>query len=73
MEDEEGRRETTKKHSSRFKSICVFCGSSNYGKKASYQDASIDLGKELVTRNIDLVYGGGSIGLMGLVSVSSCS
>ncbi|KFK24778.1 hypothetical protein AALP_AA8G023600, partial [Arabis alpina] len=32
------------------------------------QDAAIDLGKELVTRNIDLVYGGGSIGLMGLVS-----
>lgn len=47
MEDEEGRREMTKKQSSRFKSICVFCGSSN-GKKASYQDAAIDLGKELV-------------------------
>ncbi|TVT97701.1 hypothetical protein EJB05_20703, partial [Eragrostis curvula] len=52
---------------SRFRRICVFCGSS-HGKKSSYQDAAIELGKELVARNIDLVYGGGSIGLMGLVS-----
>ncbi|XP_076883410.1 cytokinin riboside 5'-monophosphate phosphoribohydrolase LOG7-like [Bidens hawaiensis] len=52
---------------SRFKRICVFCGSSS-GKKASYQEAAIDLGKELVERRIDLVYGGGSVGLMGLVS-----
>ncbi|KAH9619396.1 hypothetical protein KSS87_013293 [Heliosperma pusillum] len=52
---------------SRFRRICVFCGSSQ-GKKISYQEAATELGKELVSRNIDLVYGGGSIGLMGLVS-----
>ncbi|KAK3154673.1 hypothetical protein QOZ80_2BG0193700 [Eleusine coracana subsp. coracana] len=52
---------------SRFRRICVFCGSS-HGKKKSYQDAAIELGKELVARNINLVYGGGSVGLMGLVS-----
>ncbi|XP_010530287.1 PREDICTED: cytokinin riboside 5'-monophosphate phosphoribohydrolase LOG1-like [Tarenaya hassleriana] len=52
---------------SRFKRICVFCGSS-VGKNLSYQLAAIQLGKLLVERNIDLVYGGGSIGLMGLVS-----
>nr|VDD15275.1 unnamed protein product [Brassica oleracea] len=52
---------------SKFKRICVFCGSSQ-GKKSSYQDAAVDLGNELVSRKIDLVYGGGSIGLMGLVS-----
>ncbi|KAF3625937.1 Cytokinin riboside 5'-monophosphate phosphoribohydrolase LOG4 [Capsicum annuum] len=52
---------------SKFKRIYVFCGSSQ-GKKSSYQDAAIELGKELVSRNIDLIYGGGSIGLMGLVS-----
>ncbi|GAB2272392.1 Cytokinin riboside 5'-monophosphate phosphoribohydrolase log3 [Dionaea muscipula] len=52
---------------SKFSRICVFCGSSP-GKKTSYQDAAIELGKEFVSRNIDLVYGGGSIGLMGLVS-----
>ncbi|PHT47464.1 Cytokinin riboside 5'-monophosphate phosphoribohydrolase LOG3 [Capsicum baccatum] len=52
---------------SKFKRICVFCGSSQ-GNKNSYQDTAIELGKELVSRNIDLVYGGGSIGLMDLVS-----
>ncbi|XAR64187.1 hypothetical protein NMG60_11024434 [Bertholletia excelsa] len=52
---------------SRFKRVCVFCGSSP-GNKPSYQLAAIQLGQELVERNIDLVYGGGSIGLMGLVS-----
>ncbi|KAJ9181314.1 hypothetical protein P3X46_009454 [Hevea brasiliensis] len=52
---------------SRFQRICVFCGSST-GKKASYQEAAVELGKELVERRIDLVYGGGSVGLMGLVS-----
>ncbi|KAG5583144.1 hypothetical protein H5410_053771 [Solanum commersonii] len=67
-----------KVESSKFNRICVFCGSSS-GKKTSYQEAAIDLGKELVAvlefdysefveRRIDLVYGGGSVGLMGLVS-----
>jgi len=32
---------------SRFRRICVFCGSS-HGKKRSYQDAAIELGNELV-------------------------
>ncbi|KAG2551971.1 hypothetical protein PVAP13_9KG147800 [Panicum virgatum] len=53
--------------SSRFKRICVFCGSSQ-GKKMSYHDAAIDLAKELVSRGVDLVSGGGGVGLMGLVS-----
>ncbi|KAM3305798.1 hypothetical protein P3S67_012666 [Capsicum chacoense] len=52
---------------SKFKRICVFCRSS-HGKKSSYQDAAVVISKELVSRDIDLVYGGGSIGLMGLVS-----
>ncbi|XP_062172230.1 cytokinin riboside 5'-monophosphate phosphoribohydrolase LOG1 [Alnus glutinosa] len=52
---------------SKFKRICVFCGSSP-GKKSSYRDAAIELGRELVSSNIDLVYGGGSVGLMGLIS-----
>lgn len=33
---------------SRFKRICVFCGSSQ-GKKASYHDAAVELGNQLVT------------------------
>ncbi|KAK1273164.1 Cytokinin riboside 5'-monophosphate phosphoribohydrolase LOG7 [Acorus gramineus] len=52
---------------SRFRRVCVFCGSSP-GKKPSYQLAAIQLGNELVERKVDLVYGGGSVGLMGLVS-----
>ncbi|KAF7143430.1 hypothetical protein RHSIM_Rhsim05G0049800 [Rhododendron simsii] len=52
---------------SRFKTVCVFCGSST-GKRTCYRDAAVDLGQELVSRGLDLVYGGGSIGLMGLVS-----
>ncbi|KAF3650736.1 putative cytokinin riboside 5'-monophosphate phosphoribohydrolase LOGL1 [Capsicum annuum] len=50
-----------------FKKICVFCGS-NSGNRKIFSDAALDLGRELVERKIDLVYGGGSIGLMGLVS-----
>ncbi|KAM3382030.1 hypothetical protein P3S68_007603 [Capsicum galapagoense] len=41
---------------SKFKRIYMFCGSSQ-GKKSSYQDVAIELGKELISRNIDLVYG----------------
>ncbi|KAI8553955.1 hypothetical protein RHMOL_Rhmol05G0057200 [Rhododendron molle] len=52
---------------SRFKTVCVFCGSST-GKRICYRDAAVELGQELVSRGLDLVYGGGSIGLMGLVS-----
>lgn len=52
---------------SRFRRICVFCGSSN-GNKRVYSDAALDLGRELVERKINLIYGGGSVGLMGLVS-----
>ncbi|CAI0382213.1 unnamed protein product [Linum tenue] len=56
-----------RKSSSRFKTVCVFCGSSS-GKRDSYRDAALELAQQLVSRRLDLVYGGGSIGLMGLVS-----
>ncbi|KAK4429478.1 Cytokinin riboside 5'-monophosphate phosphoribohydrolase LOG1 [Sesamum alatum] len=59
--------EDKKEKKSRFKRVCVFCGSST-GKKDCYRDAAIQLGQELVSRSIDLVYGGGSVGLMGLIS-----
>ncbi|XP_008808563.1 cytokinin riboside 5'-monophosphate phosphoribohydrolase LOG7-like [Phoenix dactylifera] len=66
MAVEAAAKETWEKRSS-FRRICVYCGSQE-GKKASYREAAIELGKEMVERGIDLVYGGGSIGLMGLVS-----
>uniref|UniRef100_A0A6N2KPH3 Cytokinin riboside 5'-monophosphate phosphoribohydrolase n=1 Tax=Salix viminalis TaxID=40686 RepID=A0A6N2KPH3_SALVM len=65
MENPQQQRQPSIK--SRFRRVCVFCGSSP-GKNPNYQHAAIHLGKQLVDRNIDLVYGGGSIGLMGLVS-----
>ncbi|KAM7258356.1 hypothetical protein ACFE04_014097 [Oxalis oulophora] len=55
------------KTKNQFKRVCVFCGS-NSGRKQAYSDAAIELGDELVNRKIDLVYGGGSAGLMGLIS-----
>jgi len=50
-----------------FKRICVFCGSSS-GNKTVYLDVARELGDELVQRKVDLVYGGGSIGLMGEIA-----
>ncbi|BAB92347.1 lysine decarboxylase-like [Oryza sativa Japonica Group] len=51
----------------RFGRICVFCGS-NAGNRAVFGDAALQLGQELVSRGIELVYGGGSVGLMGLIA-----
>ncbi|KAJ3694979.1 hypothetical protein LUZ60_000356 [Juncus effusus] len=51
----------------KFRTICVFCGS-NSGNRKVFSDAALELGQELVQRQIDLVYGGGSVGLMGLIS-----
>ncbi|XP_059454097.1 probable cytokinin riboside 5'-monophosphate phosphoribohydrolase LOGL10 [Corylus avellana] len=68
MEGVEGTSAPNEKKG-RFKRICVFCGS-RPGYKSTFSDAALELGKVLVDRKIDLVYGGGSAGLMGLVSQS---
>ena len=49
------------------KSICVFAGSSS-GSRVEYREAAQDLGRALVSRQIDLVYGGGRVGLMGVLA-----
>ena len=51
------------------KSICVFCGSKN-GNSAIYKDAALELGEQLAKNEIKLIYGGGSLGLMGELSKS---
>ena len=51
------------------KSICVFCGSKN-GNSAIYKDAVLELGEQLAKNEIKLIYGGGSLGLMGELSKS---
>lgn len=47
--------------------VCVFCGSSN-GARAAYADAARAMGAALARRGVGLVYGGGCVGLMGIVA-----
>ncbi|WP_265945555.1 TIGR00730 family Rossman fold protein [Dechloromonas sp. A34] len=49
------------------KRICVFCGS-NAGHDARYRAEAEALGRLLAARGIELVYGGGNVGLMGAVA-----
>jgi uncharacterized protein (TIGR00730 family) len=48
-------------------SLCVFCGSST-GSNPTIRSATVELGELLVARGVSLVYGGGSVGLMGLLA-----
>lgn len=48
-------------------SICVFCGAST-GANPIYQEAAIALGQTLAAKGIRLIYGGGAVGLMGVVA-----
>ena len=50
-----------------FRRLCVFCGS-NKGARENYIHAAQNLGRELVAHGIELVYGGGNVGLMGAVA-----
>lgn len=47
--------------------ICVFAGS-NVGIRPEYTEAARMLGQELAKRGLELVYGGASVGLMGIVA-----
>ncbi|MGZ3159457.1 MAG: LOG family protein [Burkholderiaceae bacterium] len=49
------------------KSLCVYCGSS-IGSSAVYAEAARSLAKSMVTEQIHLVYGGGNVGLMGIIA-----
>jgi uncharacterized protein (TIGR00730 family) len=49
------------------RSLCVFCGS-NSGNDPAYANAAHDFGVLLAKENIALVYGGGHVGLMGIVA-----
>ena len=54
----------------KFRSVCVFCGS-RAGVRGEYADAARAVGTLLAQRGATLVYGGGSIGLMGLVATAA--
>jgi len=49
------------------KRICVSCGSSP-GSRREYRAAAEEMGAELVRSNIGLVYGGGKVGLTGMIA-----
>lgn len=49
------------------RNICVYCGSSP-GRLPDYRGAAKELGHELATRGMGLVYGGASVGVMGAVA-----
>ncbi|MEY4635850.1 MAG: hypothetical protein RJA55_1648 [Acidobacteriota bacterium] len=49
------------------KRLCVFCGSS-VGVNPAYAEAATTLGTLLARRGIGLVYGGGNVGLMGVIA-----
>ena len=49
------------------KRICVFCGSSS-GTRPAYAEAAVSLGRALAGKGIGLVYGGGNVGLMGVLA-----
>jgi uncharacterized protein (TIGR00730 family) len=53
----------------KIRTICVYCGSGP-GTNPRFVEAAIALGKALAENGIRLVYGGGSIGLMGAVATS---
>jgi uncharacterized protein (TIGR00730 family) len=49
------------------RSICVFCGSSS-GDNPRFGDAARDTGRAIARRGWTLVYGGGRVGLMGVLA-----
>lgn len=51
------------------KNICVYCGS-NAGRQPIYAEQAQAFGRELVRRGLGLVYGGSSVGIMGVVADS---
>lgn len=52
---------------SEIKSVCVFLGSST-GSNPANSEATVALALELVARDLTVVYGGGAVGLMGLLA-----
>jgi uncharacterized protein (TIGR00730 family) len=49
------------------RAVAVFCGSS-LGSDAAYGDAAAQVGRTLAERDVTVVYGGGRVGLMGVVA-----
>ena len=48
-------------------SVCVFCGSS-FGRDPAWREAAARTGRVLAEHGLEVVYGGGRVGLMGIVA-----
>lgn len=51
------------------RSLCVYCGS-KYGNDPRYRETAVELGRQMADAGVRLVYGGGSVGLMGAIADS---
>lgn len=49
------------------KSVCVYLGA-NFGKKKAFEEAVVKLGNEIADMGLTLIYGGSSLGMMGLLA-----
>lgn len=54
-------------NSAPLKSICVYCGSSDNGP-AAHRELARELGRQMAANGIQLVYGGGRVGVMGAIA-----
>ena len=54
-------------HARRIQRVCVFCGSS-HGARPEYVEAARGMGAALARNGVGLVYGGGKVGLMGVIA-----
>jgi uncharacterized protein (TIGR00730 family) len=54
------------------RSVCVYCGSS-VGNKPVYAERAVALGSRLANEGLTLVYGGGNVGLMGVLADAALS
>jgi len=52
--------------------ICVFCGSTP-GNSELYANAAREMGRTLAGKGIELIYGGGRLGLMGVLADAALS
>ena len=51
------------------KSVCVYLGA-HFGKNEAFKDAVVKLGNEIVDMGLTLIYGGSSLGMMGLLATT---
>jgi uncharacterized protein (TIGR00730 family) len=49
------------------RSVCIFCGSSDRGPRA-HRTAAAGLGRSLAKHEVELIFGGGRVGLMGVIA-----